>query len=155
MDDIARVWHLIDDIDICIFVTRRGNDMHGRPMSTIGKRDEGRVYLLTDKNASKDDEIERNGAVYLGYCKGPRHLSVNGTADVSSDRALIKRLWNPGAQAFWPNGPDDPNVVAIIVTPHAAEYWDGPTGIVAGVKLAFAIATGSTPDFGDNAKVAM
>jgi general stress protein 26 len=93
--------------------------------------------------------------VYLGYCNGHRHLSINGDAELSDNRSIIKRIWTPSAQAFWPNGPDDPSIVAIVVTPHAAEYWDGPTGIVASVKMAFALATGKTPDFGENAKVAM
>lgn len=155
MSDTSPVWDMIDVIDICMFVTKRGDEMHGRPMSTIGKRDEGKIYLLTDRSAVKDDEIEDDPSVYLGYCKGSQHLSVNGTAVVSSDRALVKHVWTPSAQAFWPDGPEDPNIVAIIVTPHAAEYWDGPKGIVAGVKMAFAVATGRRPDFGDNAKVAM
>lgn len=155
MSDISHVWDMVDAIDICMFVTKRGDEMHGRPMSTIGKREDGKIYLLTDKATAKDDEIEQDSAVYLGYCKGPRHLSINGDAEVSSDRAIIKRVWTPSAKAFWPNGPDDPNIVAILVTPHAAEYWDGPNGIVASVKMAFAIATGKTPEFGANAKVAM
>lgn len=155
MSDTKRVWEMIDAIDICMFVTKRGADVHGRPMSTIGKPDEGKVYLLTDKSAAKDDEIAEDPAVYLGYSKGSQHLSLNGTAVVSQDRALVKRIWTPSAQAFWPNGPDDPNIVAIAVTPSSAEYWDGPNGIVAGVKMAFAIATGAKPDMGENAKVAM
>lgn len=155
MSDVQRVWELIDEIDFCMFVTKTGSTMHGRPMSSIGKRDEGVIYFLTDQRSSKDDEIARENAVYLAYAKGQQHLSVNGTAAISSDRSLIKRLWNPGAQAFWPNGADDPDVVAIVVTPDAAEYWDGPSGIVAGVKMAFAVATGQQPDLGTNAKIAM
>ncbi len=55
----------------------------------------------------------------------------------------------------WPNGPNDPNIVAIEVTPTTAEYWDGPNGVLAGVKMVLAMATGSKPDMGKNAKVAM
>ena len=155
MSDTNRVWEMIDAIDICMFVTKRGDDMHGRPMSTIGRKDEGKIYRLTDKSAVKDDEINTDPAVYLGYCKGSQHLSVNGTAEISQDRALVKRIWTPSAQAFWPNGPDDTNIVAIVVEPSSAEYWDGPNGIVAGVKMAFAMVTGAQPDMGRNAKVAM
>lgn len=155
MSDTKRVWEMIDAIDICMFVTKRGEDMHGRPMSTIGREEEGKIYLLTDKSAVKDDEIEADPSVYLGYCKGSQHLSVNGTAAVSHDRALIKRIWTPSAQAFWPNGPDDTNIVAIAVTPSAAEYWDGPNFVIAGVKMAFAMVTGTQPDMGQNAKVRM
>lgn len=155
MSDTKRVWEMVDAIDICMFVTKNGDDMHGRPMSTIGREEDGKIYLLTDKSAVKDDEIEDDPNVYLGFSRGSQHLSVNGTAIVSHDRALVKRVWTPSAQAFWPNGPDDPKIVAIVVTPSAAEYWDGPNGIIAGVKMAFALATGSQPDLGRNAKVQM
>ncbi|MGL4397463.1 MAG: pyridoxamine 5'-phosphate oxidase family protein [Hyphomicrobium sp.] len=155
MNDQARVWDMIDAIDICMFVTHRGRDMHGRPMSSIGKRDEGVIYLLTETAAAKDDEIASDGTVFLGYSKGSQHLAVSGAAKLSADRELVRRLWTPGAQAFWPNGPDDPNVVAIVVQPKMSEYWDGPSGVIAGVKFAFALVTGNVPDFGDNAKVAM
>lgn len=155
MSDTKRVWEMVDAIDICMFVTKSGGKMHGRPMSTIGREDEGKIYLLTERSAVKDDEVAADSDVYLGYCKGSQHLSINGTAAVSDDRALVKRVWTPSAQAFWPNGPDDPNVVAIVVTPSSAEYWDGPNGLLAGVKMAFAVVTGAQPDMGRNAKVRM
>lgn len=155
MADSKHVWEMIDAIDICMFVTKRGGEMHGRPMSTIGKPEDGKIYLLTEKSAVKDDEIAHVPIVYLGYYKGSQHLSVNGTAVISDDRALIRRIWTPSAQAFWPNGPSDPNIVAIAVSPTTAEYWDGPNGVLAGVKMVLAMATGSKPDMGENAKVAM
>ena len=60
-----------------------------------------------------------------------------------------------GAQAFWPKGPDDPQVVVIHVTPHNAEFWDGDSRIVSTVKFAVALATGTVPSMGDNKKVSL
>lgn len=155
MSDAHRVWDMMADIDICMFVTRTPEGLHGRPMSSIPKPDEGVVYFLTARSAVKDDEIAADNRVHLGYSKGQTHLAVAGTARIDGDRALIERLWNPGAQAFWPKGPSDPNVVAIAVTPVSAEYWDGPNGLIAGVRLAMALVRGTTPDLGDNEKVRM
>lgn len=155
MTDAKRVWDMIADIDICMFVTNTPKGMHGRPMSSIPKPEEGRVYFLTARDTVKDDEIAADNRVYLGYSKGQTHASVSGTASLRDDRALIERLWNPGAQAFWPEGPKDPNVIAIAVTPANAEYWDGPNPLVAGVRMAVALVRGTTPDLGDNEKVRM
>lgn len=155
-DGTAKVWDLIDKIDFCMLVTTgRSGALRGRPMSSIGKRDENRIYFLTHADAgAKDDEVAASPAVHLGYSNGRAHLSVSGDAALLTDRALIERLWNPGAQAFWPEGPSTPGLTVIAVTPNAAEYWDGPNALVALVKFASALATGNTPDFGDNKKVA-
>lgn len=155
MSDVQRVWDMIADIDICMFVTRTAAGMHGRPMSSIPKKDEGVVYFLTAKSTIKDDEIAADDRVHLGYSKGQQHLSVAGTASLLDNRALIERLWNPGAQAFWPNGPQDPDIIAIAVRPDGAEYWDGPNALVAGVRIAMALVRGTTPDMGENEKVRM
>ncbi len=45
-------------------------------------------------------------------------------ASVSRDRGLIARLWNPGAQAFWPEGPEGSDVAVITAVPERAEFWD-------------------------------
>ena len=156
-EDETKVWDLIDKIDICMFVTKAATgSLRGRPMSSIGKREEGIIYFLTHTSAGlKDEELSNAPGVQMSYNNGRAYLSVSGTARLSHDKALIERLWNPGAQAFWPDGPSTPGVVAIVVAPGDAEYWDGPNAAVALFKFAKALATGSTPDFGQNKKVAL
>lgn len=155
-DHDNRVWELMHDIDFCMFTTQSGKGMRSRPMSSIVKQDEGNIYFLSDRLGGKDEELEQRPDVALAYSNGAsKFVSVTGSAAISTDRGLIERLWNPGAQSFWPNGPSDPDVYAIIVTPTAAEYWDGNSGLVAAAKMVWSLATGQQPDLGDNAKVTM
>lgn len=148
-----KLYEIMNKTDFCMFVTHDGKSMRSRPMSTILK-ESGDVYMLSDQRGGKDDEIRRNPDVVLAYSDGSkRFASVSGKARISTDRALIKELWNPGAQAYWPDGPDDPEVYAIIVSPREGEYWEGNGGIISGIKFAYAIATGTVPDQGDNAKI--
>ena len=51
-------------------------------------------------------------------------LTVTGRADLTHDRAKIGELWSAEAQAWWPKGPDDPDVRLLRVIPESAEYWD-------------------------------
>jgi general stress protein 26 len=155
-EKIERTWDLIEKIGICFFVTNGAAGMRGRPLASIPKRDEGRIYFLIDRNqGSKDEELSKNSQSYLAFGDGSaKFVSVNGTATVSNDLSLVKALWNPGAQAFWPDGPSSPGIAAIIFTPTSAEYWDGPSTIVSTAKFVFALATGSSADMGDNEKVA-
>ena len=147
-------WKLMSDLRTCVFVTTSGEGFHGRPMSAIVKKDEGAVYFLSDQGSAKDEEVLRDAHVLLVFGNGSsKFVCLQGQASVSSDRALVKRLWNPGAQAFWPNGPDDRNVIAITIDPHHAEYWEGDAGIVGAAKMLVAVMRGKRPDLGEQKTV--
>jgi general stress protein 26 len=153
-EDQTRVWDLMNDLDYCMLVTQTTNGLRSRPMSSIVKHDEGKIYFLSDTNGAKDDEIAQNPQILLAYANGSnKFVSTTATATISSDRELIKRLWNPGAQAFWPEGPDASNIVVIVAQPTGAEYWDGSNALVSTVKFAMAIVTGTKPAMGDSEKV--
>ncbi len=152
---IERTWELIEKLATCFFVTKGPTGMRGRPLAAIPKRDDGVIYFLIDRNqGSKDEQLAKDSQVYLAFGDGAaKFVSVNGSGSVSDDAGLVKALWNPGAQAFWPNGPTTPGIAAIVFKPDSAEYWDGPSSIVSTAKFAFALATGTSPDMGDNEKV--
>lgn len=150
----TRAWELMKKLDFCMLVTHAEGGLHARPMSSIVKPDEGKIYFLSDARAAKDEEIASNPDILLTYGDGSsEYVATTASASISNDRALIARLWNAGSQAFWPNGPEDPNVIAIVATPVRAEYWGGSA--LSSVKFAFALLTGTKPDMGENAKVSL
>ena len=153
-EDVARVWKLMKDIDICMLASHDGEAIRARPMSAHPRREEHAIYFLTSKRGRKDEEIERDGNVCLSFAKpgAGKFLAVTGQARVLNDRALIRDLWDAGAGAFW-DGPDDPDVRVIEVTPHDAQFWEGPHGVVATIAMIGAAATGSPPILGDQRKV--
>lgn len=155
-NEAERVWRLISDLDYCMLVTRDGSKMRSRPMSTIPKSAEHRIYILTSVEGGVDDEIGSNPAVLMNYSNGSsKFVSLSGSVTMSSDRALIERLWNPGAQAFWPQGPSDPRVIALVVVPEHADVWDGNSGLLSAVKFAISLVSGSVPDLGDRKSISL
>ena len=150
-----RAWEMMKSIGFCALVTKTGDGrLHGRPMTALVRKDDGKVYILAEKSEAAVREAEANGDALLTFSNGPaQNVCLNGEAKVSGDRALIRRLWNSGAQAYFPKGPEDPEVVAIAVDPGACEYWDGPNKAVMVAKMAYAVATGGTPDIGENKRV--
>jgi general stress protein 26 len=157
MDDkTTHVWDMMKKIDYCMLVTSFDDGMRARPMSSIVRQDEDAIYFLTEAGSEKVADIEGDDAVLLNYSDGStQFVSTMATARIARDRALIKRLWNVGAQAFWPEGPETAKVAVIAATPHAAEYWDGPSGIIGAAKMAIALVRRTTPDLGENEKVRM
>ncbi len=147
-EETTKVWEMIKKIGICMLVTRDGDAFSGRPMSTIAKPDLGAVYLLTEASTSAVSEISAAPSVLLSYQSSSDHVALTGRATVHDDLALVKSLWSPGAEAFWPDGPETSNVVAIAVRDMTAEYWDGPNPVVGAAKFLLSLATGSEPDMG-------
>ena len=43
----------------------------------------------------------------------------------------LRELWNPAVEAWFPDGPEDPNVTLLKVDTVSGEYWDSPGGKVA------------------------
>ncbi|MDZ4841900.1 MAG: pyridoxamine 5'-phosphate oxidase family protein [Hyphomicrobium aestuarii] len=152
--DVSRVYDVAEQLDTCMFVTRRGEMLTARPMSSIVQRGTGHIQFLTSTEGSLADDVSNNPNVVLAYGNGSNlFLSVGGTATVSADRTPIGAVWNPGAQAFWPDGPDDPKVRLVTVQLHNGELWDGDNSAVAAVKFAFALATGRRADVGERKSV--
>jgi general stress protein 26 len=148
-----RVWEMLAAIDIAMLVTRSGDGLQGRPMSTIPKREKGVIYILTEADSSAAREIRADGSVFLSYQGRGDHIALQGNATVTPDRALVKELWNPGAEMFWPNGPEAHDVVALVIDPGHADVWDGP-GLLRGIASVLkSVVRKQTPDMGTQGSV--
>lgn len=143
-----KVWEMLKAIDIAVLVTESSTGLRGRPMSTIPTPEKGVIYILTEAQSSAARDIRVDGKVILSYVGKGDHVAVAGQATVNPDKGLVKDLWNPGAQVFWPNGPESHDVVTLVIDPDHADVWDGKgllRGIVSIVKGA---VTGTSPDLG-------
>ena len=77
----------------------------------------------------------------------PVFLSIYGEATISTDKALIKELWEPIFKTWFTEGEDDPRITVIIVKAQEGYYWDNKHGdAVAFLKMAAGAALGKTMD---------
>lgn len=153
-----RVWEMIEKVGICMMVTRFSTGLRARPLEARPDREQDLILFLTDVRGAKDDEIEADPEVCLTfvYPKEKVYLSITGEASISRDTETARRLWNQEQQAWWPGGPEDPNVRVLTVQPIRAEMWDGPaSSAVAAYEFAKARATGSKPNLGEKRKVSV
>jgi general stress protein 26 len=81
-------------------------------------------------------------------------VSLTGAAVVVDDLARKRELWSSVVEAWFPDGPEDHDVVLIRVAATSAEYWDSPGGRVASlISFAKAKVTGQPYDGGENERV--
>ena len=119
-----KFWDMVDDFDTCMVVTRNGGKLRARPMAPRVSEERREILFITDRNSHKVDEIEADNEVALTFSKDGQYVSVAGKARVSSDRALVDKIWDAEAEAWMPKGKDDPSVVVLAIDPEEAELWD-------------------------------
>lgn len=152
-DERQKVRELIEDSRIAMLtnVDRGQGRLVSRPMAVQEVEDDGTLWFFTSESAPKADQIDADPTVNVAFSSKGSWVSLAGRAVLVEDRAKIHDLWNPGAEAWFPDGPDSPDVGLLRVDPDSAEYWDSPGGRLASV-IAYAKAkvTGERPDVGEN-----
>lgn len=150
-----KLWDLIEDIEFSMLTTRDGDKLRSRPMVHKEFDESGALWFFTHAAAHKTFEVEQEQQVGLSYAAPNSHhyVSISGRASIVRDPARVKRLWSDLDKVWFPDGPDDPEIVFLKVMPEEAEYWDG-VGTV-GTALAYLRLklTDSVPDPGENQKV--
>lgn len=156
--DYEKFKEMIKDIDLCMLTTvDENNDLHSRPMSLNSDVDEnGNLWFFTSSNSHKASEIERTPNVNVSFIdtSEQHYVSVSGMAELVQDRQKIKELWKPVLKAWFPDGPDQPDVALLKVKVTKAEYWDGPSSTISqAVSFVSAIFTGKQVELGENKKL--
>jgi general stress protein 26 len=152
-----KLWDLIKDIEFAMLTTiDQDGSLHSRPMATAQAEFDGDLWFFTEASAHKTSEVGAHHEVNLSYADPQRqtYVSVSGTASPVRDKAKAQELWSNFMRAWFPNGPDDPNLALLRVRVDHAEYWDGPSSrMVVAYRLAVAAATGRRPDLGEHEKL--
>ena len=156
--DFKKLKEMIKDIDLCMLTTvDESNDLHSRPMSLNSDVDEnGDLWFFTSSNSHKASEIERTPNVNVSFIdtRKQHYVSISGMAELVRDKQKIKELWKPVLKAWFPDGPDQPDVALLKVNVRKAEYWDGPSSTIAqAISFVSAIVTGKQAELGENKKL--
>lgn len=156
-DAREKFWDLIDENHDCMLVTHGpGGTLHARPMNAIPDREKREILFFTALTGGKAHEIETSAEVCMTFISQKKndYIAVQGTAELTRDRALIDKHWNAFVKAWFPEGKDDPNVGLIRVHVRGGEYWDSSSSDIANaLRMMTAAATGKRPDMGENEKV--
>jgi general stress protein 26 len=133
-ESISKVTDIINDSHIGMFTTiNEEGALVSRPLAVQEVRDDGDMWFFTSANTSQVAHIHANPAVNVSFGQRTEWVSVAGTAEVVADRQLIHDKWNQVVEAWFPDGPDTPEVVLLHVDSDSAEYWTSPGGTAATV----------------------
>jgi general stress protein 26 len=155
-DNLTRLYGLIKNIKYTMLTTVDATgELRSRPMATMEAEPDGRIWFFTPRDAPKVDELRRDHHVNLAYAEPAdnKYVSVSGVARLVDDPVKVRELWSASARVFF-EGPDDPRLGLLRVTPHEAEYWaSGSNWFTQAVRFVVTKITGEGGAMGDNAKL--
>ena len=154
-DETRKVAELLADERIGMFTTTSPEGtLTSRPMSLQQVEFDGDLWFFASRSSRKVAHLDADPQVNVVTVGSSSWVSLTGHASVVDDPAKKQELWNSVVEAWFPGGPDDPDVVLIRVEAASAEYWDSPGGRVASlISFAKAKVTGRPYDGGENETV--
>ncbi|UWQ17985.1 pyridoxamine 5'-phosphate oxidase family protein [Jannaschia sp. M317] len=130
METVAK---LMADLDLCTLVTRKGDALAGRPMSTNGQVDyDGDSYFFTWADAGMTGDISADPRVALTFQRAPGlvngpplFIHVQGRARVQRDKTAFAAHWSEELARWFKQGVDTPGLVMLHVQATRIAYWNG------------------------------
>ena len=162
--ELAKLYEHIDDIEIAMMTTRRGDGhLQSRAMATQKRAEGADLWFVTLADTEKVLDLAVDPHINLSYYKDRTRewVSVSGIAKVTGDRAKIHELYAPDWKAWFPKGddprhgtPDDPRMVLIGIDVHAAVFLEvnKPQPVIL-FELVKGWLTGSTPEVGEEHRI--
>ena len=130
---IARQY--INDVRFCSLITIDSSGYaHARTMDPFQPDKKWIVWLATNPNSRKVNEIRKNHKVTLYYTgnKGIGYVSIAGTAIIVNNQSIKDSLWKEEWSRFYKNREKD--YLLIKVVPKRLEVLDYKNGIVGNKK---------------------
>jgi general stress protein 26 len=110
-----------------MLMTVDGRGAHfGRPMLLLQLDGDPHMYFLTRRDSRKVAHIAAHSQVALTVAAAGCYFLVTGEAVACRDRGLIHRLWHPTYRAWFPEGVDGGEVIALRLSVDRIDYWEPP-----------------------------
>ncbi|MFJ8236954.1 pyridoxamine 5'-phosphate oxidase family protein [Ureibacillus sp. NPDC094379] len=117
--DLEIAAKILDDNMVGTMATIQGNKPHSRYMTFFN--DNFILYTVTSDDTHKVEELQQNPNTHIligydGKGFGDSFLEIEGKVEVSQNDEMKEKVWNKALE-FWFDGPDDPKMVILKVTP--------------------------------------
>jgi general stress protein 26 len=157
---IQKMYEKIEDLKTAMMVTRRADGhLVSRAMAMQKSAPGADLWFVAAEGSAKLHEIRQDPHINLSCfdAKTMEWISISGLASISNDRSIIQQLYEPDWKAWFPNEgdprhgtPNDPRMVLIGVTVHAAVFFEvsKPRPVVL-FEIAKGWVTGTMPEIGE------
>lgn len=144
-----QAWSRLNKIRFVLLTTR---DSSGRllslPMPLQQSEFDSTLWFFASRSTNFVDDVQRHAEVNVSCMDSDDSffLSVSGRATVVDDPVRARSLWSAMNEAWFPQGPTDPDLVLLRVDVERAELWKSDTNrMVQMLRIAKAAAFGTPP----------
>jgi general stress protein 26 len=135
-DDLATTperkdaWQHIEHTRIAFLATlSEANGFRARPLTTQKVEVESRLWFFVARDGDLAHEIATNPRVLVTYTNEDDafYAALTGTARVVVDAERARAMWSALNEAWFPGGPEDPNLAMVRVDVDHGETWEPTT----------------------------
>jgi len=150
---IDKLKQMVENIDIGMMCTNTAENanLHAVPMSRQEVDDQGNLWFLFSSESETYHHLQKNKHLSVLYSDISNYnfLSINGTAEISTDKSRIDKYWSKMVEAWFEKGKEDPTIRILKVIPSEAHYWDNKSNkLVTFFKVAASAISGEKLDIG-------
>ncbi len=128
-------------------------ELTARPMMPIEMDEKGSIWYVTKSDLPEMVSLDSVVVAFADNSKST-YVSFSGSGRVITDRARIRELWSPMAKPWFPDGVDDPSLVALRIDVTDAELWDGPSSrVVKLLAMAASVVAGEPIGLGSHKEI--
>lgn len=151
-DAVQKLRDLTKTTSTCMFASGLSKvPFHVCPMGVQEVDDSGNLWFFSGADSVHNRQLEGDPRAQLIFSNQSKveYLTVFGETIISKDPGKIAQLWTKMAEAWFPEGKDDPNLTLLCVNPSLAHYWNTENGkLVTMAKILTAAVTGAEIDEG-------
>src|SRR5688500_3801067 len=115
-EETRKVAELLKDERFGLFTTTAPDGtLMSRPMALQEVEFDGDLWFVAARGSRKVAHIAANPQVNVATAGSSSWVSLTGHAAVVDDLEKKQQLWNTVVEAWFPDGPDDPDVVLLRV----------------------------------------
>lgn len=123
-DSTKHLFDLLSSFRIGMVVVRAPEGlMSARPMA-ISEREGLDFWFMTSRQTGLVEALRSRTEALVTMQDSTRYITLNGRAKLEDDRARIQRNFSESDKVWFPQGPEDPDIVLAHFRPEHAEYWD-------------------------------
>jgi len=150
-----QTWSRLNKIRFVLLTTRDSSGrLSSRPMTLQQSEFDSTLWFFASRSTDFVDDLQRHAAVNVSCMDADDsfYLSISGRATVVDDPARARSLWSAMNEAWFPQGPTDPDLALLRVDVERAEVWKSDTNrMVQMLRIAKAAAFGTPPrDVGEH-----
>lgn len=119
-----------------VMIGLESDHQHSEPMTAQIDDDQPNALFFF---AGRDNRLAAGGAAMAQFASKGHDFFACLSGEISRDdsRAQIDKLWNNAAEAYFPQGKDDPNLALLRFDVDGAELWEAEVSLGGKLKMLF------------------